>query len=73
MSLVVMVLQGLVAAETDLDYSLPFPTMTRRVAGTNQEREAVVGISLPLPSQLLVKFQQCDCIIAPPSLAFILL
>ncbi|KAH0654579.1 hypothetical protein KY289_032257 [Solanum tuberosum] len=52
MSLVVKVLQGLVAAETDLDYSFTFPTMTRRVAGAIQEREAVVGISLPLPSQL---------------------
>ncbi|WMV39436.1 hypothetical protein MTR67_032821 [Solanum verrucosum] len=52
MSLVVKVFQGLVAAETDLDYSFTFPTMTRRVAGTNQERESVVGISLPLPSQL---------------------
>ncbi|KAK4714477.1 hypothetical protein R3W88_020384 [Solanum pinnatisectum] len=52
MSLVVQVLQGLVAAETDLDYSFTFPTMTTRVCGSNQEREAVVGISLPLPSQL---------------------
>ncbi|XP_006348912.2 G-type lectin S-receptor-like serine/threonine-protein kinase SD2-5 [Solanum tuberosum] len=52
MSLVVKVFQGLVAAETDLHYSFTFPTMTRRVAGTNQERESVVGISLPLPSQL---------------------
>ncbi|KAH0653816.1 hypothetical protein KY289_031494 [Solanum tuberosum] len=52
MSLVVKVLQGLVAAVTDLDYSFTFPTMTRRVAGTIQEREAVVGMSLPLPSQL---------------------
>ncbi|KAH0651216.1 hypothetical protein KY285_031335 [Solanum tuberosum] len=52
MSLVVKVFQGLVAAETDLDYSFTFPTMTRRVAGTNQERESVVGISFPLPSQL---------------------
>lgn len=32
MSLVVKVLQGLVVAETDLDYSFTFPTMTRRVA-----------------------------------------
>ncbi|XP_006348905.2 G-type lectin S-receptor-like serine/threonine-protein kinase SD2-5 [Solanum tuberosum] len=52
MSLVVKVLQGLVAAETDLDYSFTFPTMTRKVAGAIQEREAVVGISLPFPSQL---------------------
>lgn len=52
MSLVVKVLQGLVAAETDLDYSFPYPPMTRRDAEANQEREAVVGISLPVPSEL---------------------
>ncbi|XP_060190310.1 G-type lectin S-receptor-like serine/threonine-protein kinase SD2-5 [Lycium barbarum] len=52
MSLVVRVLQGLVATETDLDYTFPYPPMTTRVAGANQEREAVVGVSLPFPSQL---------------------
>ncbi|MCD9641571.1 hypothetical protein HAX54_027799 [Datura stramonium] len=52
MSLVVKVLQGLVAAETNLDYSFPYPPMTRRIDEPNREREAVVGISLPFPSEL---------------------
>ncbi|XP_060189946.1 G-type lectin S-receptor-like serine/threonine-protein kinase SD2-5 [Lycium barbarum] len=52
MSLVVKVLQGLVAAETDLDYSFQYPPITRRIAKAKQESEAVVGISLPFPSEL---------------------
>ncbi|XP_059283841.1 G-type lectin S-receptor-like serine/threonine-protein kinase SD2-5 isoform X2 [Lycium ferocissimum] len=52
MSLVVKVLQGLVDAETDLDYSFQYPPITRRIAEAKQEREAVVGISLPFPSEL---------------------
>ncbi|KAJ8532172.1 hypothetical protein K7X08_012095 [Anisodus acutangulus] len=51
MSLVVKVLQGLVAAETNLDYTFPYPPNIRTVAEANEEREAV-GISLPFPSQL---------------------
>nr|XP_033513088.1 G-type lectin S-receptor-like serine/threonine-protein kinase SD2-5 [Nicotiana tomentosiformis]XP_033513091.1 G-type lectin S-receptor-like serine/threonine-protein kinase SD2-5 [Nicotiana tomentosiformis] len=51
MSLVVKVLQGLVAAESDLDYSFPYPPLRRRVAADNQEREAAVCISLQVPSE----------------------
>ncbi|KAM3302000.1 hypothetical protein P3S67_016502 [Capsicum chacoense] len=52
MSLVVKVLQGLVAAETNLDYNIPYPPTTRRIAEANQEMEDVVGITLPFPSEL---------------------
>ncbi|CAN4103170.1 unnamed protein product [Withania somnifera] len=48
MSLVVKVLQGLVTAATDLDYSFPYPP----TASANQEGEVVVPISLPVPSEL---------------------
>ncbi|KAG5597339.1 hypothetical protein H5410_038571 [Solanum commersonii] len=47
-----LVAKGLVAAEIDLDYTLRYPPMTRRIDEANQEREAVVGISLPFPSEL---------------------
>ncbi|KAF3678603.1 hypothetical protein T459_20355 [Capsicum annuum] len=52
MSLVVKVLQGLASAETYLDYSFQYSPMTRRIDEADQETEAVVGISLPFPSEL---------------------
>ncbi|KAM3302015.1 hypothetical protein P3S67_016517 [Capsicum chacoense] len=52
MSLVVKVLQGLASAETYLDYSFQYSPMIRRIDEADQETEAVVGISLPFPSEL---------------------